>query len=330
MRPLLLVAVMAGATLVIAPPAPASAGGTPAPLRSGGAAFGSPLPKPDANPIARRLTLSPREITAGEAAPAVRLRVRQRGVRRVRARIVVLRLPSNRRVATRRLGWLKTERTLTVRLPRDLKLQTGRYLVRLHVTDSRGHALRRSGTYPGRARIVVRRPRPAPAAPAPAPPPGLPTPAPALPAPAPSPAGPGVFPLLGAFDLGGPDARFGAGRTGHIHQGQDIGAAAGTPVVAPYAGTISQTAFQSAGAGEYVVLDGADGRDYFFAHCLRGSTVVAERGAVAAGQLLCRVGATGTTSGAPHLHFEIWQVGWRIKGGTPIDPLPELRAWAGI
>jgi len=326
MRPLLLVAVMAGATLAVAPAAPASAGGTPAPLRSGGAAFGSPLPKPAANPVARRLTLSPREITAGQAAPAVRLRVRQRGVARVRGRIVVLRLPSNRLVAKRQLGWLKTERTLTVRLPKDLKLQTGRYLVRLHVQDSRGHALRRSGTYPGRARIVVRRPKPAPAPPAPA----LPTPAPALPAPAPSPAGPGVFPILGAFDLGGVEARFGAGRTGHIHEGQDIGAAAGLPVVAPYAGAISRTDFQSSGAGEYVVLDGADGRDYFFAHCLRGSTAVAENSAVAAGQLLCRVGATGTTSGATHLHFEIWQVGWRVKGGTPIDPLPELRAWAGV
>ena len=325
MRPFLLVAVMAGATLVVAPPAPASAGGTPAPLRSGGAAFGSPLPKPAANPVARRLTLSPREITAGQAAPAVRLRVRQSGVARVRGRIVVLRLPSNRAVARKQLGWLKTERTITVRLPKDLKLQTGRYLVRLHVQDSRGHVLRRSDAYPGRARIVVRRPKPAPAPPVPAAP--L---APTLPAPAPSPAGPGIFPILGAFDLGGAEARFGAGRTGHIHEGQDIGAAAGLAVVAPYGGTISRTHYQSSGAGEYVVLDGADGRDYFFAHCLRGSTAVAEGSAVRPGQLLCRVGATGTTSGATHLHFEIWQVGWRVKGGTPIDPLPELRAWARI
>jgi murein DD-endopeptidase MepM/ murein hydrolase activator NlpD len=106
-------------------------------------------------------------------------------------------------------------------------------------------------------------------------------------------------------------------------------AAAGTPVVAPYAGTISSTSFQSGGAGEYVVLDATDGRDYFFAHCLRHSTVVAEGAAVSAGQTLCSVGATGATSGAPHLHFEIWLVGWRVPGGAPIDPLPELLAWAG-
>ncbi|MGH2941950.1 MAG: M23 family metallopeptidase, partial [Solirubrobacteraceae bacterium] len=135
------------------------------------------------------------------------------------------------------------------------------------------------------------------------------------------------FPVTGPFQFGGDDARFGAGRVGHIHEGQDISAAAGTPVVAPYAGTVSRTAFQASGAGEYVVLDGTDGRAYFFAHCLRRSTAVTEGAAVTAGQRLCLVGATGTTSGATHLHFEIWQGGWRVSGGIPIDPLPELLAW---
>jgi murein DD-endopeptidase MepM/ murein hydrolase activator NlpD len=156
-----------------------------------------------------------------------------------------------------------------------------------------------------------------------------PTPAgrPGVPAPAASPGGRGVFPVAGPFSFGGAGARFGAGRPGHIHQGQDIVAAAGLPVVAPYAGTVSSTSYQASGAGEYVVLDAVDGRDYFFAHCTRGSTTVAPGAAVAAGAPLCRVGSTGTATG-PHLHFEIWVVGWRIKGGYPIDPLPELRAWA--
>ena len=321
---LLLAACVSVATLAITPTASAGAGGTSAPLRSGGAAFGAPLPVPDARPVAARLTLSPREITAGDPSPEIVLRVRQRGIARVRARVVLLRLPGNRPVARRELGWVKTGRGVTVRLPAAVKLQTGRYLVRLHVTDPRGRTLRRNGAHPGRARIVVHR-RPAPVAPAVP----LPVPAPLVPAPAPSPAGAGVFPVAGAFDFGGAGARFGAGRTGHIHEGQDIMAAGGVPVVAPYAGTINRTSYQAAGAGEYVVLDGADGRDYFFAHCLRGSTIVAEGAAVGAGAPLCRVGATGTTSGATHLHFEIWTVGWRVPGGAPIDPLPELRAWAG-
>jgi biotin carboxyl carrier protein len=333
MRSLPLAAAVAFATLAIAPAAGATGagGGAPAPLRSGGAAFNSPLPIPDAHPTARRLTLSPKQITAGERAPTIRLRVRQRGIARVQARIVVLRLPSNRPVARMRLGWVKTARGITVHLPRRLKLRVGRYLVRLHVKDSRGHTLRRSGAYPGRARIVVHRGKPAPA-PAPVAP-GVPAPAPVVPAPfpapAPSPGGPGVFPVAGAFDFGGADARFGAGRVGHIHEGQDLIAAGGTPVVAPYAGTVTSTSFQSSGAGEYVVLHGADGRDYFFAHCLRRSTAVAEGAPVAAGQTLCLVGATGTTSGGTHLHFEIWPAGWRVPGTAPIDPLPELRAWAG-
>ena len=70
--------------------APADAGGARrSPLRSGGAAFGAPLPVPDKRPVASRLTVTPREIAAGDPAPVVQLRVRQRGVTRVRARIVV-------------------------------------------------------------------------------------------------------------------------------------------------------------------------------------------------------------------------------------------------
>jgi hypothetical protein len=193
MRSLPLAAAVTFATLAITPAASAAGGGAPAPLRSGGAAFNSPLPIPDARPTARRLTLTPRQITAGDAAPTIRLRVRQRGIARVQARIVVVRLPRNRPVARMRLGWVKTARGITVHLPRGLKLRAGRYLVRLHVKDSRGHTLRRSGAYPGRARIVVHQGKPAPVPP-PAPVlPGAPVPAP--PAPAPSPGGPGVFPV---------------------------------------------------------------------------------------------------------------------------------------
>jgi murein DD-endopeptidase MepM/ murein hydrolase activator NlpD len=213
-------------------------------------------------------------------------------------------------------------------LPAGVELRAGRYVLRLHAKDGRGRNLARSARHPGRARIVVHR---APAVVAPVPAPGVAPPAPVelLPAPAPSPGGPGVFPVAGPFSFGGADARFGAGRVGHIHQGQDIIAAAGLPVVAPYAGIVSSTSYQASGAGEYVVLDAVDGRDYFFAHCIRRSTVVAEGATVVAGQPLCQVGATGTTDGANHLHFEIWAVGWRVPGGFPIDPLPELRSWCG-
>lgn len=314
------VVVIAALAAAAAPPAHAGAGGaSPSHERSGGARFGADVPRPAAHPVVRWIKASPRSVLAGATPPRLRFAVRQRGIAQVQARIVVLRLPRRAPVGRISLGWVKTDRRVTARWPAGLALRQGRYLVRLHVKDSRGHGLRRSARHPGRIRIVVR--APAKKAPTPAPPPA------ALPAPAMSPAGPGVFPVAGPFSFGGPDARFGAGRPGHIHQGQDITAAAGTPVVAPYRGTVASTSYQARGAGEYVVLDAADGRDYFFAHCVRGSTAVAEGAPVAAGAQLCQVGSTGASSG-PHLHFEIWNVGWRSAGGYAIDPLPELRAWA--
>jgi murein DD-endopeptidase MepM/ murein hydrolase activator NlpD len=139
----------------------------------------------------------------------------------------------------------------------------------------------------------------------------------------------GVFPVQGAYSFGGPDSRFGAVREGHIHQGQDIAAAAGTPIVAPLAGTVSWRAYQANGAGHYVVLHGADGRDYVFMHMQSGSVIVVKDQAVAAGDGIGAVGASGHADG-PHLHFEIWVDGWwATKASHPIDPLPDLLAWAG-
>jgi murein DD-endopeptidase MepM/ murein hydrolase activator NlpD len=136
----------------------------------------------------------------------------------------------------------------------------------------------------------------------------------------------GVFPVQGPYTFGDP---FGVGRPGHVHQGQDIAAAAGTLLVAPLAGTILTTAYQASGAGYYVVLHGADGRDYVLMHLLAGSTAVTKGETVVAGQRLGLVGATGDATG-PHLHFEIWPDGWYAsKTSQPIDPLPQLRAWAG-
>jgi murein DD-endopeptidase MepM/ murein hydrolase activator NlpD len=137
-----------------------------------------------------------------------------------------------------------------------------------------------------------------------------------------------VFPVQGPYTFGGPDARFGVGRPGHTHQGQDVTAAEGTPVVTPVAGTVHWIAYQEGGAGYYVVIAGVDGRHYVFMHLQQGSTAVAKGAPVSAGQRVALVGSTGSSSG-PHLHFEIWVNGWwASKASTPIDPLPELQAWA--
>lgn len=133
------------------------------------------------------------------------------------------------------------------------------------------------------------------------------------------------FPIAGVFDWGGPDARFGAKRKGHSHQGQDLAAAAGTPVVAPYRGVVTAVQYQARGAGRYVVIDGED-YDYVFMHLRTGSIVVSEGERVRTGQAIGEVGSTGESSG-PHLHFELWEGGW-YDGGRPIDPLALLQQWA--
>jgi murein DD-endopeptidase MepM/ murein hydrolase activator NlpD len=134
------------------------------------------------------------------------------------------------------------------------------------------------------------------------------------------------FPISGAHDFGGPDARFGAQRPGHKHQGQDISAAEGTPVVAPRAGLITWRAYQSGGAGHYLVLAGqGEPYNYVFMHLKTGSMLVRQGDQVNTGQPLAQVGSTGESSG-PHLHFEIWDGPW-YHGGHPIDPLPLLQQW---
>jgi murein DD-endopeptidase MepM/ murein hydrolase activator NlpD len=135
-----------------------------------------------------------------------------------------------------------------------------------------------------------------------------------------------AFPVQGPHTIGmDASQRFGAARDGHVHEGQDVFADCGTPLVAVTAGVIRRTAFQSA-AGNYVVLraDG-DGTDYAYMH-LRDQALVATGSHVTTGQLLGYVGDTGDADGC-HLHFEKWPApGW-YTGGSPVDPLPDLQAW---
>jgi murein DD-endopeptidase MepM/ murein hydrolase activator NlpD len=135
------------------------------------------------------------------------------------------------------------------------------------------------------------------------------------------------FPLIGQFTYGlSPDGRFGAPRPGHAHQGQDIPAPEGTPVVAPRGGVVKFIGHQAEGAGNYVVLHGeGEDLDFAFMHLKDGSITVKQGERVATGRRLGLVGTTGESSG-PHLHFEIWKGDW-FAGGRAIDPLPFLRRW---
>jgi hypothetical protein len=131
------------------------------------------------------------------------------------------------------------------------------------------------------------------------------------------------FPILGAHRYGTGAARFGAGRAGHTHQGQDVFADCGTPLVAAHSGTVKYAGYQGA-AGNYVVIATGDGPDEVYMH-LRDAALVTEDDAVATGQPIGFVGDTGDAVGC-HLHFEMWPDGWQ-SGGAPEDPLPSLQAW---
>jgi murein DD-endopeptidase MepM/ murein hydrolase activator NlpD len=135
-----------------------------------------------------------------------------------------------------------------------------------------------------------------------------------------------AFPVPGPHNFGGPDARFGAPRAGHIHQGQDIPASCGQRELVDETGQVKVNAYQASAAGYYVVLHGGlTGTDSVYMHLQRPSWAPAGT-TVYAGQQIGRVGATGDAVGC-HLHFERWTApGW-YSGGAAYDPLPELLYW---
>jgi murein DD-endopeptidase MepM/ murein hydrolase activator NlpD len=279
--------------------ASAPGGSSTAPTQVGGAS----TPPNDAQPQAQLSVASP--MRAGSGAPRIQVRFDEPGVDAVDARIVVLRTPGNTVAARFSLGSVATGTVVAI----DWKgpaLAAGQYLVRVHAHDRWNRQLRRLAHASGKTTLVVKA-------------------KPVAATPAPPASGSGTFPVQGPYSYG--DA-FGAPRKGYTHQGQDIAAERGTPLVAPTSGTITATDYQASAAGEYVVMTASDGRSFFFAHCIRHSTTVSAGQTVAAGDGICQLGATGDATG-PHLHFEIWVNGWwASKASAPIDPLPELQAWA--
>src|SRR5262245_2519418 len=134
-----------------------------------------------------------------------------------------------------------------------------------------------------------------------------------------------IFPIRGPHDFGNSGARFGSGRAGHTHQGQDTFAKCGTRMVAARGGRVKFKQYHSA-AGNYIVIDG-DGTDvdYVYMH-LDQPSPFSPGDRVYTGQTIGAVGDTGNAQGC-HLHFEMWGApGW-YDGGKPFDPLPSLQAW---
>lgn len=108
------------------------------------------------------------------------------------------------------------------------------------------------------------------------------------------------------------------GRTGHPHQGIDIFAAGGTPILAVDDGLLRYALDPLGGNAFY--LAAPDGTTYYGAH-LSGYAGPAPR-TVTAGDVVGYVGHTGNAQGTPdHLHFEE-----HAAGGAAVDPYAALRA----
>jgi murein DD-endopeptidase MepM/ murein hydrolase activator NlpD len=136
-----------------------------------------------------------------------------------------------------------------------------------------------------------------------------------------------VFPLLGRPDWGEADARFGAYRGGHMHEGQDIFARPGTPLVAVRDGRVLETG-NDGGRGNYLAIWGREAHSTFvYLHMLRPARLhVGDR--VRMGQRVGAVGCTGSCWG-DHLHFEVRRGRGATGGSHPMPLLKRLAARRG-
>ena len=138
-----------------------------------------------------------------------------------------------------------------------------------------------------------------------------------------APSGAQIFPVAGVHTFGD---GFGAARSGRTHQGQDIMAACGTPLVAVSRAKVKRVSYQRL-AGNYVVIRNKKlHQDYMYAHLAARASLVKGQ-IVLPGQQIAIVGQTGNAA-ACHLHFELWLGKW-YRGGHPVNPLPYLQTYQG-
>ena len=95
------------------------------------------------------------------------------------------------------------------------------------------------------------------------------------------------------------------------HQGIDVHALYGTPIVATGAGVVTYAGFMH-GYGNLIEIDHGYGYVTRYAHASRLFPYVGKR--VRRDEVIAEVGCTGTCT-APHVHYEVH------RNGTPVNPL---------
>ncbi len=129
-----------------------------------------------------------------------------------------------------------------------------------------------------------------------------------------------VFPVLGRNDAA-VGSYWGAARDAGArrHEGIDIFASRGTPVVAATSGLITRTGETPIGGRVVWLADGLRGNHIYYAHLDKQLVTPGQR--VRAGDTLGLVGNTGNARNTvPHLHFGIYR-----SGQGAVDPFPFVR-----
>ena len=117
-----------------------------------------------------------------------------------------------------------------------------------------------------------------------------------------------IYPVEGTFS-----SPFGM-RWGSMHEGIDISAPEGTPIVAAASGTVVN-AGPAGGYGNYTCIQHSGGLSTCYGH--QSSIAVSPGQSVSQGETIGAVGNTGSSTG-PHLHFET-----RVNGSA-VDPMGYL------
>jgi murein DD-endopeptidase MepM/ murein hydrolase activator NlpD len=106
-------------------------------------------------------------------------------------------------------------------------------------------------------------------------------------------------------------------RWGSMHAGVDLAAAAGTPIKAVGAGTVTDAGWAFSGYGISVVIRHSNGASTHYAHM--SETAVSPGDSVSPGETIGFEGSTGDSTG-PHLHFEVHDGMW-----NQIEPTSWMR-----
>lgn len=147
-----------------------------------------------------------------------------------------------------------------------------------------------------------------------------------------------TFPVIGNVNY---TDDFGAPRSGHSHEGNDLLGSKGLPLVAAVSGRVRYVAYPEPDYGYYVSIQDEEGYSYVYIH-INNDTPATDDGQgggrnayapyiedgadVVAGQLIGWMGDSGNAeSTTPHLHFEI-----RLPDGSALDPYETLQAAAQV